>query len=163
MPTPTYTALANITLGTAASSVTFGSIPATYRDLICVVSVKQTSASSYTLFRVNGDTGSNYTEVQMYGDGSTTFSDDYSRGFIGLLTQFFESTTNSTQGNITFMDYSATDKHKSILFRSDLPSSATNAVAARWANTAAITSINFSVFTGNFAVGSTFNLYGISA
>ena len=36
MPTPTYTPLATVTLGTSAASVTFSSIPATYRDLILI-------------------------------------------------------------------------------------------------------------------------------
>jgi hypothetical protein len=36
MPTSTYVALATTTLGATAASVTFSSIPATYRDLLLV-------------------------------------------------------------------------------------------------------------------------------
>ena len=59
MPTPTYTPLANVTLGAAASSVTVGSIPATYRDVICVV-VAEGSTTLQGRIRLNSDTGSAY-------------------------------------------------------------------------------------------------------
>jgi hypothetical protein len=57
MPTPTYTPLATVTLGTTAASVTFSSIPATYRDLIFVLSGLGGSAN--ITLRYNGDSGSN--------------------------------------------------------------------------------------------------------
>jgi len=67
-------ALATTTLGSAASSITFGSIPATYRDLRIVVSVRSDSVNSpYAQCRLqfNADTGSNYPTVEMTGDGSS--------------------------------------------------------------------------------------------
>jgi len=65
MPTNTYVALATQTLGTAAASVTFSSIPSGYTDLIIVSSQFYVSsgADRYATFQVgNGtvDTGSNY-------------------------------------------------------------------------------------------------------
>jgi hypothetical protein len=61
------------------------------------------------------------------------------------------------------MDYSATNKHKSVVTRNDHPSH-TQAQANRWANTAAITSISIAVRGGSsFASGSTFSLYGVIA
>jgi hypothetical protein len=62
------------------------------------------------------------------------------------------------------MDYSATDKHKTGLIRdngqqgSDL---AVRAYAARWANTAAITSIQYFTTAGNLNTGFTLSLYGV--
>jgi hypothetical protein len=63
------------------------------------------------------------------------------------------------------MDYSATNKHKTVLVRADNANSITMAHAARWANTSAITSIVLTSFegAGNFAIGSTFSLYGVIA
>jgi hypothetical protein len=69
---------------------------------------------------------------------------------------------------IQVMDYSATDKHKSVLVRanSDAPSQngVVAAVAGRWASTSAVTSVVLLPEVGpNFASGSTFNLFGVIA
>jgi hypothetical protein len=155
MPTPTYTPLATVTLGASASSVTFSSIPATYRDLILVC--EYTNASN-GLLRFNSDTGSNYTYVRMYGNGSSASSDS------GPDTGFAIATGSSTSGQtsiIQIMDYSATDKHKTVLIRNGLASTFVNASANRWANTAAITTVSFQV--GTYGAGSRFDLYGIAS
>ena len=64
------------------------------------------------------------------------------------------------------MDYSATDKHKTVLVRGnyDQPSVGrfVEAQASRWANTAAINSIAVSS-TSNLGVGSRIDLYGVIA
>jgi hypothetical protein len=160
MPTETYTALATVTLGSSASSVTFSSIPASYRDLVLVYNGTGTSGQSLQP-RFNNDTGGNYTTVRMYnsGGGSSPASDNYAPAEIG-----YNNTTNTGIANI--MDYSATDKHKTYLTRwgNADGTSYVQAYAARWANTAAITSIQITNSGGgNIAAGSTFNLYGIAS
>jgi hypothetical protein len=150
-----------VTLGTTASSVTFSSIPATYRDLIVVFAGTRTGNNN-VLVRVNSDTGSNYSYV-----GASSFSTSSSSS--GTTATNFVSTLASLatdrQLNVIwqFMDYSATDKHKTTLTRFNDSGSEVAMLAGRWANTAAITSIQ--VFTGNndFGSGATFNLYGIKA
>jgi hypothetical protein len=144
-----------VTLGSSAASVTFSSIPATYRDLILVC--EYTNASN-PLLRFNSDTGSNYSYVRMYGNGSSASSDN------GSDTGFAIATGSATSGQtsiIQIMDYSATDKHKTVLIRNGLASTFVNASANRWANTAAITTVSFQV--GTYGAGSTFNLYGVIA
>jgi hypothetical protein len=61
------------------------------------------------------------------------------------------------------IDYSATDKHKTILSRLNNTARATNALINRWPSTAAITSIRINGNGANFTTGSTFALYGVSA
>jgi hypothetical protein len=65
------------------------------------------------------------------------------------------------------MDYSTTDKHKSVLVRENTAGSSTTLVVAkagRWANTSAITSIYLFVSGGySFATGTTVALYGVVA
>ena len=155
--TDTYRPLATVTLGSSASSVTFSSIPATYRDLIVVVA-GTTNATHNVGMRFNGDTGSNYFVVTMSGNGSTTNSFTLTDSFAlaGQLT--------TTQGNFVnqIMDYSATDKHKTVLARSNNPAAEVRANISRWANTAALTSIAISN-AGTFSSGTTFNLYGIAS
>jgi hypothetical protein len=161
MPTPTYTPLATVTLGTATSSVTFSSIPATYRDLIVVITGTVITTAGNILIRLNGDSGSNYPWVVMLGDGSTTLS--ASGTITGLLGGGF-NTSVRTQAIFQIMDYSATDKHKTALVRTDEPNGAPYAHATRWANTAAVNSLSVTTNVGsNFSVGNTFNLYGVIA
>jgi hypothetical protein len=165
MPTPTYTPLANITLGSAASSITFGSIPATYRDLI-IVFVGTASATSEGRMRLNGDTGTNYSYQYMNGNGSTATGNAVSgNNFLRTGTNARATTTSALQMNINIMDYSATNKHKTTINRADATVSGTGAeaVAGRWANTAAVTSVTIFTSTGNWSIGTTVALYGIVA
>ena len=161
MPTPTYTPLATVTLGTAAASVTFSSIPATYRDLVLVISASNTTTSGELLLRFNADTGSNYSRVYFLGN-SANQAVSGSDTLTGIGVGNIMSTGTFISGSI--MDYSATDKHKTTISRvghNDL--NFVGGVAARWANTAAINSVACVLQTGNFDVGSTFSLYGVIA
>jgi hypothetical protein len=151
--------LATVTLGASASSVTFSSIPATYRDLILIVTASGGGEVDERL-RFNGDTGSNYSFVRMYGDGSTTVSSSTTTTYIRNIAFGLSALHNVI---IQIMDYSATDKHKTTLGRGNNASTNTIATAGRWANTAAITSIDYSFSSGSFPAGSTFNLYGVIA
>ena len=154
--TPTYIPLATTTLASVASSVTFGSIPATYRDLILVVNA-QASADSLAFIEFNSDTtAGNYYFVYTLGNASTGVSG--SGDAFPLMP--FNSTTYS-QTMVQVMDYSASDKHKTSLVRDSESGGVVVMRAVRWANTAPITSLKFKTGSGNSAVGSTFSLYGI--
>lgn len=156
MPTPTYTPLANITLGSAQASVSFTSISGLYRDLV-FVATGTSSVGAAIEVRLNSDsTSSNYNRVIMFGTGSSAIS---ASGNDNLLLSF---TTAQSQNTLQIMDYSATDKHKTMLVRTDVDS-LTRAAAARWSNTAAVTGVSFVNTGGNFVAGSTFALYGIAA
>jgi hypothetical protein len=162
MPTPTYTPLATVTLASATSSVTFSSIPATYRDLILIINGKATAGGSGARMTVNSDTGNNYNAVRMYGYSSSTGSDSASN--VGYLDISALNTSEGYQAVIQIMDYSATDKHKTFLYRTQESGiTAVLAQAGRWANTAAITSVRAYTGSDNWAIGSTFSLYGVIA
>jgi len=160
MPTPTYTPLATVTLGTAVSSVTFSSIPATYRDLIVVYSgTLSTGGPSGIEFYFNADeTAANYSYVWAYGDSGGAASTSGTN-------QFFVGSSGQSTSILQIMDYSATDKHKTTLTRSNSAATEVDMLASRWANTAAITSIVFKDSSAgfNFASGCTFSLYGVIA
>jgi hypothetical protein len=152
MPTPTYDLITSTTLAASSAEVVFGSIPQTYRDLILVSSFNLTAGGNPTI-SFNGDTGANYSRVYMLGTGSSALSGaDTSR-------QFAQATSGLITSNITqIMDYSATDKHKTFLVRDNNTTDGTIAYAFRWANTAAINSINI---TASLAAGVTISLYGV--
>ena len=153
-----YIPLATVTLGSSASSITFSSIPATYRDLV-LVGDYSASANGDIQISFNGSTADR-SRVLMYAvpveAGSTTGSNINFAGYY---------TGNRSAGIAQFMDYSATDKHKTILLRTQTASGPTEVVAtaARWASTSAITSIGLNFAAGTLSTGTTFLLYGIVA
>jgi hypothetical protein len=164
MPTTTYTPIASTTLGSSTQSVSLTSIPQTYRDLILVIGGKFVTDGNAQNFymRLNGVTSSVYTSVRMTGSGSAAQSgtDSDTLAYIGGA--------NNGQDfvmRLQFMDYSVTDKHKTILARLDAPAFTSHASAQRFASTNAITSIE--MFTINSSIrydaGTTFSLYGIVA
>ena len=161
MPTPTYTPLATVTLGSATSSVTFGSIPSTYRDLIVVVSGTSNEIVNIAV-RLNGDTGTNYSWINAIGTGSSTISEGEASTALPEVGRF-----SSTQSNfiVQVMDYSATDKHKTMLGRANSNGDRTVMNATRWANTVAVSSLTLRSFPSprTFSSGTTFSLYGVIA
>jgi hypothetical protein len=163
MPTPTYTALATRTLTGTASSVTFSSIPATYRDLILVLNYGETSATGNILLRYNSDSGSNYSEVAMRGasGGASSFGGTYTQHFLNAANTRVSGISNNTM--VQIMDYSATDKHKTALSRINFGQNDVLAYSYRWSNTSAITSFQVIHSGSTFIVGSSFDLYGIVA
>lgn len=153
--------LANVTLGSSASSVSFSSITGIYRDLIIVTTAFNTAAGFADIWaRYNGDSGTNYTRVYMFGNGSSTGSGTNSDtvNYLG-----YSSNVNDNIHTTHIFDYSATDKHKVNLVRANSASNSAGLYAGRWASTAAITSITFGTNGTSFAAGSTFMLYGVSA
>ena len=163
MPTPTYTALATRTLTAAAASVTFSSIPGTYRDLIFVISGDLVSATATdSLLRVNSDSGSNYHRVYAFASNAGAISSAAGTPLTSFAPWFATSGQSNAIGQI--MDYSTTDKHKTLLSRQNGTQTGVgiSMQAQRWANTAAITSLAFST-SNNFATGTTFSLYGVIA
>ena len=156
MATPTYDLLDSTTLASSASSVTFTNIDQSYGDLVLVVE-GATSQDTNGRVSFNGDSANNYRRIRMRGNGSSTNTgisvDNELVEQIGTLGFF---------SKIEIMDYSATDKHKSVLVRSNKDTSLVYAFAARWANTSAITSLEFYPTAGTLDSGSTFYLYGIA-
>ena len=154
MATTAWVAIGSITLDSTASSVTFSSIPADYRDLVLVIAGTSATSSDMEI-RFNGDSGANYSSLYMLGNGSSTSSGTGGTTSIGI------GLMNSTQTNalIQIMDYSATDKHKTVLNREN-NSSYVFAQAGRWANTAAITTVLVQKTSGTFDVNCTVSLYG---
>jgi hypothetical protein len=155
MPTPTHTPLATVTISGSVNSITFSSIPATYRDLVILFGGAAASATQLSI-EFNGDTGSNYSRQYLEFRGSAGAGESTDKRWIADV--------GSAQSNFIFqvMDYSATDKQKTALVRANDPSAIVWAAAGRWANTAAITSIK--LFSGgpNFVAGSSFSIYGIA-
>ena len=163
MPTATYIPLATITLSSAANSVIFSSIPATYKDLI-LVATGSTASNQDISIRLNNDSGNNYSFVYMGGSGSGSgISGSSSAENKVVLDAYFWRSSEISSVVAQIMDYSATDKHKTVLSRNNVAGGGVDAFANRWANTATVNQVRFFTFQGgNFNVGTTFSLYGIA-
>jgi hypothetical protein len=164
MPTPTYDLIASSVLTFNAPDLSFTSISASYRDLVLVAEIVDAATFAAPNFRLNfnSDTGANYNMVNMAGNGSTATSSALT-GQTSIILETVATIPENGRGVfiVNVLDYSATDKHKTILSRGNSATTGVNAIAARWANTAAISTIGISTNTGRFATGSTFYLYGI--
>ena len=164
MPTPTYTPLANITLGSNTQVVNFDSIPGIYRDLVLVVEAVASTGTIDGRIRLNADTGSNYSWQKMIGNGSAVSANVQSPDTaIRISDTALGSTTQALTAIIQIMDYSATNKHKTVMSRANNASTGVEAGAGRWANTAAVTRVRFYTTTNLLGIGSTLSLYGIVA
>lgn len=160
------TALATITLQAATSAVTFSGIPSTYRDLIVTLSVKHSYAGSIGVrdngVRFNSDQGSNYPSVYMLGSGSGTESSTISSTNFQL--NYGMASGNFMPSTLQIIDYSATDKHKPLLYRAGSGEDSNYgayAMTGRWANTTAIHTLTFAPSGSyQFLAGSTFSIYG---
>ena len=162
----TYEPISTQTLGSAAASVTFSSIPQTYTDLVLVCNIAQAAGNNSLRYRFNGDTGSNYSDTKLSGDGASASSGRDTSQTSGTI-YVTGSTTIETNYIVQFMNYSNATTYKTVLGRSNRASSEVGVDVGLWRSTSAITQIDLAMGgsfpTNNFATGSTFALYGIKA
>jgi hypothetical protein len=156
----TYEPIATTTLS-GGTSYTFSSIPATYTDLVLVLSVATASGSSNLAMQYNGDTASNYSFTRIYGNGTNAASSRASSvpdNYIGDI-----GTTISTN-IIQVQNYSNSTTYKTALSRSNDTSTNVQAWVTLWRSTSAINAIKVYATGGQtFANGSMLTLYGIKA
>ena len=157
------------TVSTSASSYTFSSIPSTYTDIILVGFVrsdKTTSTSDTITFRVNGDTGTNYSNTNLIGNGTTATSNRRSNDAQWFLGEVFSDGDTANRFSpciVQFQNYANTTTYKSVLSRINGTTVDLRASVGLWRSTAAINSITIYPAGGNFVSGSTLTIYGIKA
>ena len=157
----TYTPIATTKLNALTANVTFSSIPSTYTDLVLVCNAKNTVAQNYEIWiRFNSDSGSNYSQtfLQNYADSTQT-------GRNSNITEIRPGKMNTTSFDTTIVNiqnYSNSTTYKTTLSRHNNAEFVTGSLVGLWRNTNAITTIAVICETGaNFAIDSTFTLYGI--
>jgi hypothetical protein len=167
MATSTYTPLATTTLGSSVNSYTFSSIPSTYTDLIIVQSAFVANQDQ-TRIQFNSDTGSNYSNTDLWGSGSAAGS-VRSTSQTSMQTAYYAAVDISpavTTWIYQIMNYSNTTTYKTVLVRANNAASGrgVDASVGLWRSTAAITSVSLNMDSAHqFTSGSTFSLYGIKA
>lgn len=162
MAANTYVALNKVTASGSVSQITFTSIPSTYTDLTLVIQGANTNVAN-ARWKLNGDTGTNYSWTGLGGTGSSAVSTRVSNTSTPQLDWY--GYFDAAQSNLIahFMNYSSTTTYKTVLTRSNNSANGTAATIGVWRNTAAITSIEIVSSNGNWDSGSTFSLYGVAA
>jgi hypothetical protein len=168
MATNTYVALDKVTVTSATPSITFTNINQGYTDLVLVLSGTKTVASGEGIgLRVgNGslDTGSNYSETIVWGNGSGSGSDRTTSQTRSRITYYGAWISGAFSVNtVHFNNYSNTTTFKPILSRANTSSQGVDATVSLWRSTAAINTISVYPFADSFDVGTTASLYGIRA
>ena len=166
MGTMTYTPIATTTLGSAASSITFSSIPATYTDLRLVF-VGTATAADNLFIRYNGDTGANYSRTFIYGNGTSTASNRNTSVTYIIPAQLNGlSTTIPRFYQMDIFNYAGSTYKTSLSMGAEDSNGGSGDVASSvelWRSTSAINSIL--LFPANagttFKIGTTATLYGI--
>jgi hypothetical protein len=157
--------IATTLLGTATGTVTFSNIPQNYKHL----QIRGLMAGGNTAdIRFNGDTGSNYTAHNLFGNGSAAVSDQggVANPKTAAVINFVQtsSSTNFAVSITDILDYANTSKNKTLksLWGFDLNGSGyVGLYGGSWMNGSAINSITIISSSGNFTVNSRFSLYGI--
>jgi len=159
----TYENIATQTLGSAAASITFSSIPATYTDLRLIFVGLGDTAGGVTL-RFNSDSGANYSSTYLQGNGSAAAtannSGNSSISVAGVNTNL--RTANSLLIDVNIFSYTGST-NKTLLSLASGDNSGNGGtlnVVGLWRNTSTINTV--AIFAPvNFSSGATATLYGI--
>ncbi len=162
--------------GTGSSgTITFSSIPQTYKHLQIRAVARTTSTSVQRFYTsLNGDAiNANYAVHGLRATQTANSVSSYS--FANTLTGFYAGDSGSSTGGYTtdlsahiidVLDYAAS-KNKTIRHLSGLidnPSSGEHRIGLHsqlWINTSAVSSLSFVMSSGSFSNNTRFSLYGI--
>jgi hypothetical protein len=170
-----YESIATVTIGSGgAATATFSSIPSTFKHLQ-IRSIARTANAAKAediVAQFNSDTGANYVQHLLVGNGSTAASyaatgQNFIKG-VAYGTGTTASANIFGAGVLDILDYTNTNKNSTVrtLAGMDLNEASTFAQmqvwSGLWLNTAAITSITIKCSSGaNISEYSSFALYGI--
>lgn len=165
-----------ITPTAGATSVSFTSIPSTYKHLQIRILSKDTystsALASQNIIQLNGDTAANYVYHTLTGNGTSAAASGATAASNMIAFGNVDSATGQTStfgaAIIDILDYASTSKNKTIrsLSGADWNSTSTNQrialTSGLWLSTAAVSSITINKDLTAFASGTTFALYGFT-
>jgi hypothetical protein len=161
-------------LGSGAASVTFSSIPQTYRTLELHVMARSDTAADFasTRLRFNSDSGTNYDSQHTGATGSSSSFFEQLSQTVGDIGECSAANNLSSQASMMVVKipfYRQTTFWKEYISNHILSYQNSGGQASRlksaqwtgrWRSTAAITSVQILPSAGNFITGSSFTLYG---
>jgi len=159
-----YELIESSILTSNTTSVTFSSIPQTYKHLEIRYVSRSTGSRNNVDLRLNGLT-TGYRTHFLFGDGfvgSETNTSDFINGPMGVADN--NSADSYGAGVISVLDYALTSKNKTVRALTGARASArqrVNLVSGSTFTTDALTSIELFTNGANLMSGSRFSLYGI--
>jgi len=158
-----------VTSAGGVSTITFSNIPSTYAHL----QIRGFYTSTYnnlmnTYARLNSDTGANYTQHSLYGDGGSAGSDGTANTDHLRVGFSINNSANPSTFICDILDYANTNKFKTMRSLMGQDSNGTGWILSRsglWRSNSAVTSISLfpQVGTETFKQYSQFTLYGVAA
>ena len=171
LQTNSYESIQTTTLNSSQATITFSSIPATYKHLQIRWITRSTAGATtdyITPMRFNGDTAANYSSHYINADGATVAASGNANqtGFNFYGDFPGASATAGIFGTavMDILDYANTNKYKTVRTLAGFDANGSGQVffnSASWRSTSAITSFTLVFNGGNFAQYSSFALYGI--
>ena len=164
--TTSYESIATVTLGSSSSTISFTSIPQTYKHLQVRYIAQNTVANYFVKMQFNSDTGTRYATHYLNGNGSSA-SASASTGDTGL---FLPRTNTSyfSGGVLDILDYTSVNKNKTTRAIGGFDANGSGHVdfnSGLWMpaslGSGNITRIDFVLDAGNYATNTQFALYGI--
>jgi hypothetical protein len=168
-PQGAYDALSTVTVPSGGvASITFAGIPNTYKHLqIRGIGKDSTTGAGDLRWQFNGDTATNYSFHALYGNGATASAVGYGGTAYGNLNNWASGSGATNQFSaavIDILDYADVTKFKTgraLGGRDNNGSGWIELASMSWRNTAAVSSINLFLTTGNIPQFSQFTLYGV--
>ena len=166
-----YESIETVTVGAGgAASVTFSSIPSTYKHLQIryLWNGSGGSGDNNIALRCNGDTAGNYTLHQLNGDGASAAAAGATGIGFARVGYYADITSYASVGIVDILDYTSTNKQKTIKSLNGYDSNCSGKIylnSSAWlpGTIAAITSLT--ILSGNSITipqYSSFALYGIN-
>jgi hypothetical protein len=128
---------------------------------MCLTSASATDVKA----QFNGDTGSNYALHLLWGNGSSAGSGGYTSQSYAVAGVTSITNANPASGIIDILDYANTGKNTTVRTLSGSDTNGSGGFiyleSGLWLNTAAVTSVVLSPYSGTFNQHSSFTLYGI--
>lgn len=153
---------------TSGSSITFSSIPSTYKHLQVRVLGRWSDTDTRIDLQCNGDTTSKYSYHWLTGDGSAASASGAATQTAVLGVGYVVGTTTSSYiggaAIIDIHDYASTTNYKTIRSFNGWDSNGNGRIrlsSGSWQNTAAVSSLTLFISGGTYTSGTTFALYGI--
>jgi hypothetical protein len=169
IPPGNFESIATLAASGSSATLTFSSIPSTYKHLQIRGIVRTTAGSNNwdVSVQCNGDTGTSYSAHALFVDGGGTVPNtgDGNQGAM-KLDRAGVGTADIFSGVIVdFLDYKNTNKFKTMRAWNGNDRNGSGLLAFNsgcWRSGDAINSITFTMTAGNFATNSTLALYGIA-
>jgi hypothetical protein len=167
LSTSSYESIATVTVGSGGqSSISFNSIPSTYKHLqIRFASIN--NAAQSIIMQFNGDTATNYAKHSLNGYGTGTQAAGYPNGNYFNLQGYAiaGSSPNPVVGIADVLDYTNTNKYKTTRILSGFDANGSGEIdlnSGLWQSTSAVSSIVIKLeSSGTINQYSSFALYGI--